>query len=53
MKNINEIHLHLFLDINDCEGNPCQNGASCFDGVNGYVCTCLPGYEGTNCEISK
>ena len=33
-------------DVNDCAGNPCQNGAQCVDGVNSYTCTCAAGYEG-------
>ena len=33
-----------------CSSNPCQNGATCFEGVDGYACVCDDGYEGTNCE---
>ena len=31
----------LYLDINDCMPNPCENGGSCTDGVNEYFCTCI------------
>ena len=34
-------------NINECASNPCQNGAPCVDGVNGYTCTCAgTGYTG-------
>ncbi|VDI70405.1 Notch, partial [Mytilus galloprovincialis] len=36
--------------INECASNPCENGGSCTDNVNGYTCTCVPGYIGTNCQ---
>uniref|UniRef100_A0A8D0ETL0 Coagulation factor IX n=2 Tax=Strigidae TaxID=30459 RepID=A0A8D0ETL0_STROC len=34
-----------------CDPNPCKNGAVCKDGVSSYVCWCPAGYEGRNCEI--
>jgi len=38
------------LDINECSSNPCQNGATCIEGINAFTCTCSPGYAGTTCE---
>ena len=43
----------LASDIDDCANIPCQNGGSCDDGVNQFTCQCVPGFTGTNCEISK
>ncbi|XP_076085387.1 sushi, von Willebrand factor type A, EGF and pentraxin domain-containing protein 1-like [Mytilus galloprovincialis] len=39
-------------DIDECLTTPCQNGATCHNEVNAYSCTCMPGYEGTDCEIN-
>ena len=48
------LSFNLFtIDINECSSNPCLNGGSCTDQVNGYVCSCQPGYAGANCETSK
>lgn len=35
------------LEVNECFGNKCQNGATCNFGDFGFNCDCLPGYEGT------
>uniref|UniRef100_A0A8U7NEB3 Coagulation factor IX n=1 Tax=Corvus moneduloides TaxID=1196302 RepID=A0A8U7NEB3_CORMO len=37
--------------VNQCNPNPCKNGAVCKDQINSYVCWCPAGYEGKNCEI--
>ncbi|CAN8188806.1 unnamed protein product [Coccothraustes coccothraustes] len=40
-----------YIDGDQCNPNPCKNGASCEDQMNSYVCWCPAGYEGKNCEI--
>ena len=45
--------LNYFLDIDECESNPCKNGGTCKDGENSYTCTCVPGYTGHDCETGK
>ncbi|XP_023372933.1 neurocan core protein [Otolemur garnettii] len=37
-------------DIDDCVCSPCENGGTCIDEVNGFVCLCLPSYGGSLCE---
>ncbi|CAL8396008.1 unnamed protein product [Boreogadus saida] len=37
-------------NIDDCQSNPCQNGGTCIDEINSFVCLCLPSYGGTTCE---
>ncbi|XP_038051060.1 protein eyes shut homolog isoform X2 [Patiria miniata] len=39
------------MDEDNCDPNPCMNGGSCVDGVNSYVCTCVEGFTGSDCEI--
>ncbi|XP_071546933.1 sushi, von Willebrand factor type A, EGF and pentraxin domain-containing protein 1-like isoform X1 [Panulirus ornatus] len=38
------------LDINDCFSVPCLNQGSCTPMDFGYVCLCLAGYTGQQCE---
>ena len=40
-------------DIDECTSSPCKNAATCNDHINGYTCTCGPGFTGTHCEIGK
>ncbi|XP_054145421.1 coagulation factor IX [Melozone crissalis] len=40
-----------YVDGDQCNPNPCKNGAECKDQINSYVCWCPAGYEGKNCEI--
>jgi len=43
-------NLYYFTDINECASNPCLNGGTCIDVVNGFTCTCGVGYTGQICE---
>ena len=33
--------------------NPCLNGGTCEDDVNGYQCACMSGYSGYSCGIGE
>ena len=41
------------LEINNCITGICQNGGTCQDLVGDYVCSCVPGYTGRNCQTSE
>jgi len=30
--------------------DPCSNGGLCRDGVDAFVCSCLPGFRGVRCQ---
>ena len=38
-----------------CDINPCENGGTCAvdNSTDGYTCTCVAGYFGVNCSVSK
>lgn len=40
-------------DLNECDSSPCLNNGTCLDVVNGYFCSCRPGYSGDHCEIDE
>ncbi|KAK1163092.1 coagulation factor IX [Acipenser oxyrinchus oxyrinchus] len=42
---------HPYVDGDQCAKQPCENGATCKDGIGTYVCWCLPGFDGRDCEI--
>ena len=35
--------------FDDCSSNPCQNGGTCTNSVDGFECACLDGYDGRRC----
>ncbi|XP_015229379.1 PREDICTED: coagulation factor IX-like [Cyprinodon variegatus] len=39
-----------YIDGDQCEPKPCQNGGVCQDGVGSYICWCRPNFSGKNCE---
>ena len=47
---IKSLPYHLETDIDDCASHPCKNNGTCTDRVNGFNCSCTPGFNGTQCE---
>ena len=47
--------MNLFskIDLDECESDPCLNGAECKNEANAYACTCVAGFTGKNCETGK
>ena len=45
-----DISFIIITDVNECVCLPCQNGGMCSDLVNGYLCNCVAGYTGTQCQ---
>jgi len=40
------------INTDDCTPDPCENGATCNDQLNGFTCSCVEGFEGTMCETN-
>lgn len=40
-------------NINECSSNPCQNGGTCTDGINGFTCTCTTQWTGEFCQTPQ
>ena len=43
----------LHVDVSICDFVICQNGGTCKEVENDYLCECQSSYEGKNCEIGK
>ena len=37
------------LDIDECVGSPCKNGATCQNIPGSHKCNCKPGFTGRDC----
>ncbi|XP_004704472.3 coagulation factor VII [Echinops telfairi] len=42
-----------YTDGDQCASNPCQNGGTCMDQLQSYICFCLEDFEGRNCQKNK
>lgn len=40
-------------DIDECASHPCMHEGICVDLVDLYNCSCLPGYNGENCQTGN
>ena len=38
------------LDVDECAGSPCKNGAKCSNIHGSYLCSCKAGFTGKNCD---
>ena len=45
--------LIYLTDIDECASSPCNNSGTCRDEVNGFNCSCVPGFTGVTCEHGK
>ncbi|XP_041483543.1 neurocan core protein-like isoform X2 [Lytechinus variegatus] len=42
---------NMYCAFPACNSNPCQNGGSCKEELDGYSCSCLEAYRGKHCQI--
>lgn len=42
--------LQQLLTTNECQSNPCQNGGTCVDSYNSFLCQCPPNWQGVTCS---
>ena len=40
-------------DIDECDNEPCTNGATCVEQKKGYKCMCAGGWQGTLCHKGR
>ena len=43
----------FFMDVNECANNPCKNGATCANTIEGFNCTCTKGFQGQICNKGR
>ena len=51
-KNDNVLFI-IFSDVDECSSNPCNNGGTCLNLLNAYLCTCPLGFGGIRCQLCK
>ena len=47
---LNSVTFFNLTERNACETNPCENNGVCRRNGNGFLCECLEGFEGNNCQ---
>ena len=47
------INLAFLIAVDEYTSNPCLINGTCMDLVNGFKCGCLPGFNGTRCEVGR
>jgi cubilin len=45
--------LFRLLELDECASHPCANNGTCTDLENGFLCHCLPEWNGTLCTEAK
>lgn len=45
--------MYSLTETDECASDPCQNGATCVDGVAGFTCDCTEGFEGDLCGLGN
>lgn len=45
-------HYLCDTEVNLCYSNPCKNNGTCYRKEGGHSCGCLPGFTGSDCEIT-
>lgn len=52
------VHTFMFtgatceIQIDECQSQPCLNGARCHDYTDGFACICPSGFQGHKCEFN-
>ena len=42
-------YIYNSSEIDECDSNPCENGATCEDQINAFVCHCTSNWYGMHC----
>lgn len=52
-ENLSITNLFVLLEIDECASSPCANNGTCTDLENGFLCHCLPEWNGNFCTETK